>query len=197
MDFTVLSTLLAPFTGTEDSPCDASFDEPSAVESLSLESFLSWASAFKSSAPCFARASGHSRAALLFAERIPGGVIGMPHGLTVSTDALDSADSEAAPHFTVFGSILHASRACRIDVRDKPGGEPTTFARDLNLAAVGGVEGAVRKVLLSKRHGLLRVFESWPAAADEIVVLSDTSTLHASRACRAAACDFPDGEAGV
>jgi len=123
----------------------------------------------------------------------------MPHGLTVSTDALESARavSEVAPHFAVFGSIVHASRACRIDVRDKPGGEPTTFARDLNLAAVGGVEGAVRKVLLSKRHGLLKGWQSWPTAADEIVVFSDISTLHASRACRTAACDFPSGEAGV
>lgn len=81
---------------------------------------------------------------------------------------------------------LHASRACRIDARDNPGGEPRAFARALNLATLGGVAGTVSNELLPKRHCLPEL---------RTVAEPDDFNRKASRSCRIDARESPGGEA--
>jgi hypothetical protein len=121
-----------------------------------LGAFFAGASAsnLRSVAACLAFNSIDSRAARVFAERTPA----IDDCAPVEDNAIDvgeRAAEEKSPHAaTGSASSLQASRACLIDARDNPGGEPTVFESTLSFLSVGGVVGMVSNDVLPKRHCL-------------------------------------------
>jgi len=114
---------------------------------------------------CCKRAS----AARLFADCRLDGVSGLPHAL-IESNALDEADSLGdvwhSPHAAI-GTVdtLQASRACRSDARDRPGGERQDTTEDVPE----GVAGTVSNVVPPNRHRRLSVEEESDALSSEVL----------------------------
>jgi len=146
-------------------------------------------------APCFAFNSIASRATRDFADRMPALYSDDPKGVGANAIALDegATEEDEAPHdVTGAASSLQASRACLIDARDKPGGEPISFASALSFLPVGGVAGVVSNEVVPKRHCLPEAKELVCLSA--VRLLCAAPTPHDSCACRIAARDKPSGE---
>jgi len=156
--------------------------------------FFISASNLRRDAPSFAFNSMASPATRVFAERTAAVDNDAPIGAGANAIALaEEATEEEAPHdVTGAAPSLQASRACLIDARDNPGGEPTSFARALSFLTVGGVAGTVCNEVLPKRHCLPGAKD--PVCFSAVTVLCAATTPHASRACRIAARDKPGGE---